>query len=273
MNISELRDRPHLSVSSIKAYTECGMYYKFSRIDKLKRDFVSDNLVFGSTIHKALADFQYLRLMGMILDSKELEERFSTYWTDAVEAAENIRYSKGKDFHTLLFEGKKLLKAYHNEAPIDAYTVLAIEEPFSMTIEGLDVPIIGIMDLVEEDPDGTVIITDFKTSSKAYSNDQINRDPQLTVYQMAARANGYRDRNVLLKFDVLVKTQSASLKQYYTSRTTDQEERMERKILQVWDAIKKGVFIANDTSWKCPGCEYKSHCDAWFERGGAECFD
>ena len=48
MDIKELRKQPHLSVSSINSYIECGLQYKFSKIEKQKPDFLSDNLVFGS---------------------------------------------------------------------------------------------------------------------------------------------------------------------------------------------------------------------------------
>jgi len=34
--------------------------------------------------------------------------------------------------------------------------------------------------------------------------------------------------------------------------------------VQVWEGIQKGVFIPNDTSWKCKNCSYKVACDSWF---------
>ena len=40
-------------------------------------------------------------------------------------------------------------------------------------------PIIGAVDLVEQDHAGTIIITDFKTSARAYSNDEVDRSFQL----------------------------------------------------------------------------------------------
>ena len=40
-----------------------------------------------------------------------------------------------------------------------------------------------------------------------------------------------------------------------------------RKILKVWEGIKAGVFIPNDTSWKCKNCPYRKECDEWFLKG------
>ena len=103
-----------------------------------------------------------------------------------------------------------------------------------------------------------------------YSIDEIDQNPQITIYQMAAKANGFSDREVLLKFDCLVKTKTPRFEQYYTTRTETDELRLIRKIQRVWEGISKGVFIPNDTSWKCKTCPYKKACDAWFLNGGDE---
>ena len=50
-----------------------------------------------------------------------------------------------------------------------------------------------------------------------------------------------------------------------TIRTAEDEQRMLKKIIQVWDGINKGVFVPNDTSWKCNNCSYKNACDDWFK--------
>ena len=268
MDIHELRKRPHLSHSSINSYLECGLYYKFSKIDKLKPQFISDNLLYGITVHRVLADFHQERLIGKIVSADDLYDLFETYWKKAAENNESIKYSKNQSFTSILNEGRALLEIYHKSLPKDLYNIVAIEEPFSIRLDGLDIPIIGIMDLVEEDRYGTIIITENKTSGKSYSNNQIDKNLQLTVYQIAARSNGYGNREILLRIDCLIKTQVPNFKSYYTSRSKLDEHRAIRKIQRVWDGIKKGVFIPNDTSWKCPYCEFKDpYCDDWFSEG------
>ena len=120
------------------------------------------------------------------------------------------------------------------------------------------------MDLVEEDSSGTIIITDFKTSARAYSADEVDKNMQLTIYQLAAKANGYSDREILLRFDTLIKTKTPKFEPYWTSRDEVAERRVIKKIVQAWKGISKGVFIPNDTSWKCNNCFYKQACDEWF---------
>ena len=153
-SILEMRKQPHLSASSIKAYLDCGLYYKFSRVDKKQRTHTSDNLLFGSTIHKVLADYNQEKIIGNHMGLEDLTKLFEKYWTDAVNNTDNILYSKGKSFESLLAQGKELIKTYMSQAPRDQYEIMAVEEPFAFTIDGMELPIIGVMDVVERD--GTI---------------------------------------------------------------------------------------------------------------------
>jgi putative RecB family exonuclease len=161
-------------------------------------------------------------------------------------------------------EGKSLLATYYHQLPEDDFTVLGIEEPFLFNIPGVPVPFIGVIDLVEEDLSGTVIISDFKTSSKAYTADEVDKSLQLTLYGMAAKANGYQNDDILLRFDCLIKTKIPKFEQYYSVRSESDEKHAVRLIQKVWEGISKGVFIPNDTSWKCAFCEFKVNCQEWF---------
>jgi putative RecB family exonuclease len=266
MTLDELRKNPHLSASSIGDYIDCGLLYKLGRIDKLPPESRSDSLEFGSVIHKVLAERYQQKMMGNLLTAKKLHEIFEKCWREAAEG-KDIQYSEGKDFDTLLLEGKELLTVYHNKIPDDQFKVIAVEEAFRFNIEGCPVPIIGAWDLLEEDESDTIIITDFKTSGRAYSNDEVDRNFQLTLYQMAAKANGYSGREILLRFDCLIKTKTPKFEQYYSSRTEDDELRAVKKIIEVWNGISKNIFIPNDSSsnWKCKWCAYKKACDSWFQ--------
>jgi putative RecB family exonuclease len=249
MDIHDLRKTPHLSASGVNAYLECGLQYRFSRIDGLPPEFRAGSLEFGSAVHAALADFNQERMQGRTPPAAELEAMFEKHCRNP----------------ETLKSGKALLRACHENLVSEDYRILAIEEPFTFYIEGLPVPVIGIMDLVLEDGDGTVVIVDYKTSSRAYTADEADMNFQLSVYHMAAKANGHADKEVLLRLDCLVKTKTPRLEQYYTARTSDDGKRAAKKILSVWNAISSGIFIPNDTGWRCKTCAWKKHCEAWFE--------
>ncbi len=269
MQLSELRKSPHLSASSVGEYVECGLLYKFGRIDRLPLEFKSEALEFGTVIHLVLGDYYNEKRTGKKMALTNVHKSFEDHWHRVAEKRTDIQYGSGRDFKTLLRDGIDLLTAWYNKLPDDQFNVLAIEEAFSFTLPGLTIPIISAMDLIEEDEAGTLIITDFKTSGKAYSIDDVDLNQQLTTYQMAAKENGYGDREILLRIDCLIKTQKPKFEQYYTTRSEIDELRVARKIREVWKGISKGVFVPNDTSWKCKNCSYKTACNDWFLRRAA----
>jgi putative RecB family exonuclease len=265
LTLTELRRKPHLSASAIGDYVECGLLYKLGRVDKIPMEFKSDALEFGSVIHLVLGEFYEERMTGNNLSIKEVHETFENEWRRVAEDRDDIKYAKGKDFETLLREGKELLTAWHNRLRDDGFMVLSVEKAFEFYLPGVPIPIIGATDLIEEDEAGTLIITDWKTSSRAYSASEVDQNMQLTMYQSAMKANGFHDREILLKFDCLIKTKTPKFEAYWTTRTDLDERRLARKVTQVWEGIRKNVFVPNDTSWKCKGCAYKSACEAWFD--------
>lgn len=264
MNIKELRQQPHLSISAINDYIECGLLYKLGRIDRLRPEFMPDVLLFGTSIHRVLERY-YTRVMtGQPMVLNEILTRFEFFWKEQTSDCIEIRFSNGNDYNSLLIKGKAMLEVWFEKLPEDNYRIIGIEKAFSFMISGVPIPIIGAMDLVQEDDGGTIIITDHKTAAKAYTNSQVDKNQQLTVYQMAAKANGYADRDIILKFDGFIKTKKPKFERYYTVRTEADEARMIPKIQAVWEGISKGVFIPNDLSWRCGNCRYHGACNEWF---------
>jgi len=267
MVLSELRSTPHLSASSIGDYCECSLLYKFGRVDRLPMEHKSDAMLLGTAIHKVLEEYYLEKMSGHRLLLKDIHQIFETTWTDIAKDRTDIKYAAGKDFKTLLMLGKDLLSIWYQKQPNDDFKVIAIEEPFTCNLPDIPIPIIGAMDLVEEDDSGTIIITDFKTSARAYSIDEVDQNQQLTIYQIAAKKNGFADREILLKFDTLIKTKTPKYEQYWTSRSNKDERRIITKVKQVWDGISKQVYVPNDQSWRCKNCSYKKACDEFMEGG------
>ncbi len=268
MDLWELRKEPHLSASSIGDYVECGLLYKLGRIDRVPMEYISSDLEFGTVIHIVLGQYYQEKMIGDRMSLKDIHESFKQHWKKKAKGRTNIKYPDEKDFKTYLMMGVDLLSAWYNKLSDDNFRVIGIEEAFAFELPGLPVPIIGATDLVEEDESETIIVTDFKTSGKAYSIADVDNNQQLTIYQMAAKRNGFEGREILLRFDCLIKTKTPKFEAYWTTRNEIDEKRLVRKIYEVWEGISNEVFVPNDTSWKCKGCAYKKACDEWFLNGG-----
>jgi putative RecB family exonuclease len=269
MDINDLRETAHLSASGIRDYLDCGLVYKLSRIDKLQPESYPDSLVLGQAVHRVLAGFYQELKSGRRWCQNQLEQSFDTHWDELAHGRGDIQYRAGKSFATYRDEGKALLAAFNDQVPQENGNILAIEQPFTFELEGLPVPLIGIFDLVLEDPAGVITIVDHKTASKAYSLADVNQNLQMTVYHLAARAHGYQEQEILLRLDCLIKTKTPRFDQNYTTRSEWEEKKAVKKILAVWEGISKNVFIPNDGGWKCRTCGYKTACREWFATGNA----
>lgn len=263
MDIQEMWKTPHLSSSSISKYIDCSLLYRFSKVDKRKPEFTPDVLIFGSAVHFVISLINQGRKVRTPLELSDINQAFEEHWSAVVKKTEDLAHTKGNSFESLLEQGKGLLKAYYHSGLEEGFKVISIEQPFRFNLKGLSVPVIGITDLIEEDSKGTIIVTDFKTRSKAFSENEIHTDMQLTLYQMAMKASEYRDREIMLRFIALIKTKAPRVEHYWTMRTELDEKRMAKKAIQVWDGIQKGVFMPNDGHWKCTNCGYKTACLEW----------
>jgi len=263
MDVASIKKIPHLSSSAISDFLSCGIMYRLARIEKLPREFIPDALEFGSAIHRALADFWLAKKAGHYMPITELQQKFESYWTEAAKDNNEIKYKEDKDFETLLKEGKELLSVYVSSIPDTNFKVLAVEEPIVFELPGVIIPIIGIVDLVEEDSDGTVVITDHKTAGKSYPFDDVNSNIQMTLYGMGMKQNGYADREILMKFDTLIKTKIPKFEQYYTSRNSEDEVKLIKKVQLACHGITSQVFLPTQETWRCKGCQFSLACNAY----------
>ena len=116
MDLNELRAKPHLSASSISDYIDCGMLYKWSRVDKLPREFIPSSLNFGTVIHLVLAEYYQGKMDGYKMLLKDIHESFKNHWHERAKDRTDIQYSNGKDFDTMLNQGIDLLTAWYRKS-------------------------------------------------------------------------------------------------------------------------------------------------------------
>lgn len=267
MDISQCLEVPHLSASAISQYMDCGLAYKFAKVDRLEPEFMPDTMLFGIIIHRTLENYYTHRKAGNSVKLHDVLECFEALWNTQVNNTDKIQFSPDKDPHSYLIEGKELLSVWYDKHPENDFKVIGVEEGFVFHVPEIDIPVIGYIDLLEQDESGAIIVTDFKTTARAFGRDEIDKNMQMLIYQMFMEAAGYGDREILLRLDCLIKTRTPKFESYYTTRTKDDEQRIIRKTQTVWDGIQKEVYLPNDTGWKCKGCRYRKACNDWFKGG------
>jgi putative RecB family exonuclease len=260
--IEQAKSMRCLSAADINAYLFCGLFYKFSRIDGIEIDPIPDLMVYESAIRKTLTDFNQARMENQKLEQEELQTRFRQHWRDET-TGKNISYRLGKSADGLSDEGANLVKTLYGCLDNNNYEVASVKTPFNLEVKGVDVPIIGEIDLIEVNPEGTVIVTDYSMSEQYGSVEHVDDSFHLTILYMGALSIGFPDGDVLLRTDCLINKKAPEIERFYTLRSKVDVRRAKAIVQSIWDGINKESFIPNTNSWKCSSCGYKRHCDKW----------
>lgn len=243
----------HLSYSSISTYLLCPRSWRFHYVDKIKTP-TSPSLVFGSAFHNAVE--QHLTTRDPIIDL------WHQAWADQLEKEQAIDWGEDTP-ETLCNDGVRML------SHPDAIDVLARIQPKSietkvvLDVLNVPVPIIGYVDLIEQD----FVPADIKTSNKSWSEDRANTEMQPTFYLAAIMQSGPNfNRDLKFRYYIFVKTKMPKIQVIETTRTPADLFWLLEMIEDVWQGIEREVFPPNPGTWKCAPkwCDYWDRC-----RGGS----
>jgi putative RecB family exonuclease len=259
--------RPYLSYSQLALYLECPLKYRFRYIDEIKTEGVSSALVFGKAIHQALAQFYRDIQDGKAFCLPQFLDGFEEAWVDECERADVV-FRKEDSFEGLLNQGKGMLKVFARER-MPTMGVIAVEVPFEFQLENPEtgeefpIPIKGVIDLIEEDENGTLWVVDHKTSNRAFSDHQIDADLQLMIYAAAVeQLDMVEGREKRYRFDVLTKTKKPKFLQYRLFKDDLDRRKLFRLVTEMWKAIEAEAFYPR-YSTHYAGCAWEDECREW----------
>lgn len=265
MNLAQLPD--HLSYSSISCYLQCPLKWRFHYVDKIPEEFISSSLVFGQAIHESVAAFLNASLAGDSLTPDEMLMVYLNAWRESDTA--EIRWSCGDSEEKLLKKAQNLLTLWHGRQDGLA-EVLGVEEEFSVDLAelvdypSLDVPpLIGYVDHIIKQPDGSIALIDLKTAARKPSQLQADQSLQLTAYSLGAQSLGFNPDELTFRLDYLLKGTQPDLVRLETSRNENDRRRFLKLVTRVWKGITQSVFFPK-ADWYCKSsCGYQTHCAEW----------
>lgn len=229
---------PHLSYSRINRYLHCPEQYRLYYIENLKPRFPSASLVFGQIVHQALAFF--------FREKGDAVAFFQKAWREAKHI--ELTYSKKESWEKLRDSGPALIGKFLQEELPKLQNVRASEKVFTLNITSLDLPFIGVIDLLA-DLEGKRTVVDFKTSGSAYEDHEVVLSDQLTSYQLAEPE---AEQAALC---VLIKTKEPKIEWHVAKRTGDQLTEFLAKANLVAREITAGRFYKRSGKW-CTWCDY-----------------
>lgn len=242
---------PKLSYSRVTLWEQCPLAYRFRYHDRLETGESKDAAELGSAVHAAIEEIQREHVReergGPIARESAVH-----HWRHAFADAGLV----GAD---VFQEGLELVLGFvRDQGPLDAYDVIAIEEPFELAIG--EYTAIGFMDRVDRVDDETIEVIDFKTSRLLFAREELETSLQLSLYCTAARELWPWAKNVRLTMWML----RHNLRQE-TTRTSEQLEAAREYLQAIGDQIGRATEYPARPNALCAYCEYRRHCPAYAE--------
>lgn len=261
MILSNLRDRPHWSYSSLNQLLNiCSLQWMFEKIEKLPRPFTPVALAFGSAYHRAMEFVAAHRMEGRLPAAKDVRDLFHVAWKR--QQAEGPPINETEESPDQLAEqGAGLAEAYLNQ--IDpAERVVDYNRAFAVPVGTSEKPLIGEIDCVVETA-GELELVDWKTSARRWPKDQADKSLQPTAYLYAAEQLKPGAGCARFRFDVGVKNKTPVIERNRTTRAPEDFARLERLVETAERIVAHELFYPSEQSFACGGCAFQGPCKAW----------
>jgi putative RecB family exonuclease len=253
----EADKRPqYLSPSSISTFQQCPLRYRYSRIDRLPEPSTAAQ-VLGSITHEVLEFLMALPAEERVLQRARtiLLDQWEAKWKDDAVVVALSDYER----HEFRWNVWNCVGNYFQ-----------LEDPREVNLDGIecrleafieDVPILGILDRWNYTPDGTVVISDYKTGKVSRPPYDAEKRQQLMVYVELHET--LFDSTVSSAELIYLKS---SGKRVAYEPTTEARDGMRTAVSSVWAGMQAscetGEFEARKTRL-CDWCSFKSQCPAW----------
>jgi uncharacterized protein YdbL (DUF1318 family) len=246
----------HVSVSQIKCYAMCAKKYEWRYVVGAEPEHKSPNLVLGSAVHEALATWYRRHQVGVVPDVEVVEQVFHDTLAKMAAEGPEVLLDEGETLEDLDAAGLQLVRTFLANAVVPE-RVLAVESPFHADVvdpqtgEVLEEQLTGYLDAVVQDGERTIVL-EHKTAARAWSQDQLDFDLQVSLYQGVTGADAVR-------LQVLTKTKVPKMLVHELVRTEREQQEAVGVVCQVLKAIRAGAFWPA-LGWSCKECEFRNRC-------------
>jgi putative RecB family exonuclease len=214
--------------------------------------------VFGSAFHETLENY-------LTTHTYRLVTLWQDTWTEQLER--NIEYGIdwGHDSEegmaalgVKMFSDPDTIALVDSLQPLVSEEQVQIERYVELQVPGVPIPVIGYIDLIEQDG----VPVDFKTSARSWSQKQADSEMQPVFYLAALNQAGHDLSFGIFRHYVFVKSKQPKVQIWESTRTIKDLFWLFGLISDVWRGIECEVFPPNPGTWKCNPkyCEYWGMC-------------
>ncbi len=245
-----------LSPSKVSSFTDCALAFRFSAIDRLPEPPTAAATK-GTLVHAALE-----RLHLLAPPERTLDAALACLDAAAVDLRDDPEYIglQLSDDDTAAFhrEAGELVRNYFRLEDPSTVQSIGLELMVEAEIDGIRLR--GIIDRLELDADGELVVTDYKTGSAPSEHYERKRLSGVHIYSLLCeQILGKRPRTVQLLY---LKAPLA-----ITTEPTDRTTRGTRRTLgAVWQAVERACDREDfrpQPSRLCDYCAFQEYCPSF----------
>jgi putative RecB family exonuclease len=248
------------SPSSLSCFENCPRQYFFRYVEPIEVEQEGIEAFVGKRVHEVLERLYRFVADGMVPSLARVLWRYQQNFAEQFDAARVRIVREGTEPDWYRATGARGLENYYRRHyPFDADQTLGLERPvrFELDAEGR-YKVRGIIDRLVRAKDGALEIHDFKTGRRVPSQDALDRDRQLGLYELGIRDQLGERGEVRLVWHYVVPDQVRS-----STRSAEQREALRADTARTIDAIRSEQAFAPRPSALCDWCEFRAHCPAF----------
>jgi len=253
----DAQGRLRLSFTRIDTFTNCPRRFRYQYVDAIPTR-PAPQLSFGSSIHAVLEwlyDRKHPELPSLDETLQALYDRWdSSGYAEVDREEQRIAYEHARE----------VIARFHHRVEIDGFRLpAAVEAWFELPFDD-DIVVVGAIDRVDVDPDGSLHVIDYKTNRRARSQRQVASSLQLAIYALATRElYGQHPATVALDFVVPGVRVSVPLDELDLAGVARE--------VAVAAARIRGREDTPTPNRLCDWCDFQAICPAWLpQEGGVE---
>jgi putative RecB family exonuclease len=241
--------KPEISPTKLRIFLTCPLMFKLIYVTKVGRYYYRPNIgdSFGASLHRAIAEFHSSG--GHDAHSADqLSEKLRDAWT-------GVGYECAEQEREHLDLGMRLLQSYYEDSRTGAITLLTEKQLREDMGEFI---LTGRIDRLDERPDGTLEIIDYKSGRARVTEEEVANDLAMSVYQFLARRK-YPGRRVVATIHCLRTGNTASAE--LSDSDAEELELMVRQVAGDMLAITEETELLPRRTPSCDCCDFSKLCE------------
>ncbi|MEN8181569.1 MAG: PD-(D/E)XK nuclease family protein [Myxococcota bacterium] len=247
------------SHSRLGCFEKCPRQFRYRYVDRIPAPTEGIEAFVGKRVHDVLERLYRFVGEGRVPGLAAVLRRFASLWEEKIADAQVRIARQGTELSDYQKLGEQCLSNFYRaNYPFDGEETVAIEERVTCSLDGSGAyRIQGFIDRLARSRDGQLEIHDYKTGRRMPSQNQLDEDRQLALYEMAVRERYAETGEIRLVWHFLQRGRVRS-----SRRSADQLAALRARTIELIDRIRGETEYPARPSPLCGWCEYNDICPA-----------